>query len=91
MVRVITTGGTARVLLDGKVSDGDDMDEVVAGIRQCADEGVQELLINVPEFEPGWLEILEEALIDSPDLLRIWVAVGDSNPGASLTGPVATW
>jgi hypothetical protein len=41
---------------------------------------VQELLITVPEFEPGCLEILQEALADTPDLLRIWVAVGDPDP-----------
>jgi hypothetical protein len=80
MVRVITTGGTARVLLEGRVSDAEDVGDMVAGIQGCADAGVQELLITVPEFEPGWLEILEEALADTPDLLRIWVAVGDPDP-----------
>ncbi len=86
MVRVITTGGTARVVLEGKVSDARDMGAVVAGIQHCADAGVEELLISIPESEPGWLEILQHALIGTPDPLRIWVAVGDP----SLVGPEMT-
>jgi hypothetical protein len=37
-------------------------------------------MIAVPEAEQGWLEILEEALMDTPDPLRIWVAVGEPDP-----------
>ena len=80
MVRVITTGDTARVVLDRGRSLPRDVGEVVASVRQCADAGVAELVIAVPELEQmeqGFLEILEEALVDTPDPLRIWVAVGD--------------
>jgi hypothetical protein len=80
MVRVITNGGTARIVLERSVRGSDQMGEVVAGVRDCADAGVEELMIAVPEAERGWLEILEEALIDTPDPLRIWVAVGEPDP-----------
>lgn len=77
MVRVITTGGTARMVLARRGSASSEMSEVVAGVLGCVDAGVQELVITVPAVDEGWLEVLEEALVDSPDPLRIWVAVGD--------------
>ena len=77
MVRVISTGGTARVVLDRAAARSRDVDDVVAGVRHAADLGVEELVIAVPEFERGWLAILEDALAETPDPLRIWVAVGD--------------
>ena len=77
MVRVISTGGTARVVLDRAAARSRDVDDVVAGVLHCADLGVEELVIAVPEFERGWLEVLEEALVETPDPLRIWVAIGD--------------
>jgi hypothetical protein len=80
MVRVITNGGTARIVLERGVSGSEQMGEVVAGVRDCADAGVEELMISVPEAERGWLDILEEALIDTPDPLRIWVGVGEPDP-----------
>ena len=76
MVRVISTGGTARVVLDRAGSEPRDVGDVVAGVRHCADIGVQELVIAVPEVEQGWLEVLQQALVSTPDPLRIWVAVG---------------
>lgn len=80
MVRVITTGGTARIVLERRGSASSEMSEVVAGVLDCADAGVEELVIAVPAAEEGWLEVLEEALVDTPDPLRIWVAVGDDPP-----------
>ncbi len=79
-MRVITIGGTARVELDRKASGTQDVGAVVAGVQHCADEGVEELVITVPELEQGWLEILEKALLATPDTLRISVAVGDPGP-----------
>ena len=80
MVRVITTGGTARVVLEPGGVRSTDVGDVVEGVRQCADAGVEELVIAVPQFEGGFLHILEEALVDTPDPIRIWVAVGDPDP-----------
>ena len=80
MVRVITTGGTARVVLERAGSGSADVGDLVEGVRQCADAGVEELVIDVPEFQQGFIEVLEEALGDTPDPLRIWVAVGDPDP-----------
>jgi hypothetical protein len=77
MVRVITTGETARVVLDGTASGVEDVDALIAGIRRCADTGIEELLIAVPDLEHGWLEIIEGGLAAAPELLRIWLAVGD--------------
>ena len=82
MVRVISAGGTARVVLD-RVASRPDVDDVVAGVRHCAAIGVEELVIAIPEYERGWLEVLEEALVETPDPLRIWVAVGDTGPDGS--------
>ena len=84
MVRVITTGGTARVVLEGRTSGVEAVSDVVAGVQRCVASGVQELLIAVPETERSWLELLEEALIDTPGPLRIWVAVGDSDPDTAV-------
>ena len=84
MIRVIKRGGTARVLLEGKSSGEADLGSLVTGIQRCADAGVQELLITVPEAQDGWLEILEEALVDAPSPLRIWVAIGDPAPERPL-------
>jgi hypothetical protein len=53
------------------------MDISVTDGSVCAASGVQELLIAVPETERSWLELLEEPLIATPYLLRIWVADGD--------------
>jgi len=79
-VRVITNGDTARIVVEERVSGHDQVGEVVAGVRDCADAGVEELVIAVPELGRGWwLEDLELALIDTPDPLRIWVAVGDTD------------
>ncbi len=80
MVRVITTGDTARVVLERGGPGSEDVGDVVAGVQECADAGVEELVIDVPEFEQGFIEILEEALVDTPDPIRIWVAVGDPDP-----------
>jgi hypothetical protein len=79
MVRVITNGGTARIVLERTASGSDELGAVVAGVRDCADAGVEELVIAVPEAEHGWLQVLEEALLDTPDPLRIWVAVGEDD------------
>jgi hypothetical protein len=79
-VRVITNGDTARIVVEERVSGHDQVGEVVAGVRDCADAGVEELVIAVPELGRGWwLEDLELALIDTPEPLRIWVAVGDTD------------
>jgi hypothetical protein len=80
MIRVIKAGGTARVMLEGQAPGRADLGSLVAGLQRCADSGVQELLIAVPEAEDGWLEILEEALVDAPSPLRIWVSLGDPDP-----------
>jgi hypothetical protein len=77
MVRVITAGETARVVLDGSTSGAEDVTALVAGIRRCTANGIEELLITVPELEHGWLEVIEEGIAGSPDPLRIWLAVGD--------------
>lgn len=77
MVRVITAGGTARVVLDGPASGAEDVSALVAGIRRCAENGVEELLITVPDLQHGWLEVIEGGIAGSPDPLRIWLAVGD--------------
>jgi len=77
MVRVITAGGTARVVLGGPTSVPEDVTALVNGIRRCAEDGVEELLITVPDLKHGWLEVIEGAIADSPDPLRIWLAVGD--------------
>jgi hypothetical protein len=77
MVRVITAGETARVVLDGPTSSPEDVNDLVAGIRRCADDGVEELLITVLELDHGWLNVIEEGLAGAPDPLRIWLAVGD--------------
>jgi hypothetical protein len=79
MVRVITNGDTARIVLERTVSGSDQVGEVVAGVRDCADAGVEELLIAVPQIDERWLEVLEHALTDT-DPLRIWVAVGEPDP-----------
>jgi hypothetical protein len=82
MVRVITAGETARVVLAERSASGArDVGDVVAGVRHCADIGVEELVIALPELERGWLEDLEVALRETPDPLRIWVAVGDAERG----------
>lgn len=78
-MRVITSGGTARIVMEERVSRTEQLGEVMAGVLDCADAGVEELVIAVPEFGQGWLEDLEKALIDTPDPLRIWVAVGDTD------------
>lgn len=79
-MRVITNGDTARIVVEERVSGHDQVGEVVAGVRDCADAGVEELVIAVPELGRGWwLEDLELALIDTPEPLRIWVAVGDTD------------
>ena len=80
MVRVITNGGTARIVLERRASGSEQVGAVVAGVLDCADAGVEELVIAVPEVEHGWLEVLEEALLETPDPLRIWVAVGEPDP-----------
>ena len=80
MVRVITTGGTARVVLEGRTCGDETVSDVVAGVQRCAASGVEEFLIAVPETERSWIELLEQALIDTPDPLRIWVAIGDPIP-----------
>jgi hypothetical protein len=80
MIRVIRAGGTARVMLEGQASGDADLGSLVAGLQRCADSGVEELLIAVPEAKEGWLEILEEALVDAPSPLRIWVSMGDPDP-----------
>ena len=46
MVRVITAGGTARVVLEDQASDAEDVDALVAGVWRCAHAGVEELLIT---------------------------------------------
>jgi hypothetical protein len=81
MVRVITTGETARLVLQRSASGTRDVGDVVAGVRHCADLGVEELLIDLPQLEDEWLEILERALVAEPDAVRIWVAVGEQTPG----------
>lgn len=78
-MRVITNGDTARIVVEERVAGHEQVGEVVAGVRDCADAGVEELVIAVPELGQGWLEDLELALIDTPDPLRIWVAVGDTD------------
>jgi hypothetical protein len=77
MVRVITAGDTARVVLDGPTSGPEDVTALVDGIRRCAEDGVEELLITVPDLQHGWLDVVEGAIAGSPDPLRIWLAVGD--------------
>jgi hypothetical protein len=77
MVRVITAGETARVEFEGPASGAGDIDALVAGIQRCADDGVEELLITVPELAHGWLELVEDGIADAPDPIRIWLAVGD--------------
>jgi hypothetical protein len=77
MVRVITAGETARVVLGGPTSRREDVNALIAGIRHCAEDGVEELLITVPDLGLRWLEIIEGGIAGSPDPLRIWLAVGD--------------
>jgi hypothetical protein len=77
MVRVIKTGDTARVVLEDRAPETDDVDALVAGVWRCAHAGIEELLIAVPTQDPTWLEILQEALADTPDPLRIWVSLGE--------------
>jgi len=77
MVQVIKTGGTARVVLEDRASETEDVEALVAGVWRCAHAGVEELLITVPSPDPTWLEILQEALADTPDPLRIWVSLGE--------------
>jgi hypothetical protein len=79
MVRVITAGETARVVLERSASDTRDVGDVVAGVRRCADLGVEELLIDLPQLEEEWLQVLEQALVGEPDPMRIWVAMGEQN------------
>jgi hypothetical protein len=80
MVRVITAGETARVVLERSSSGARDVGDVVAGVLHCADIGVEELVISLPQLEREWLDDLELALGETPDPLRIWVAVGDPDP-----------
>lgn len=80
MVRVITTGDTARVVVERNGSGSGDVGDVVAVVRECADRGVEELVIAIPDLGGGWLQVLEEALADTPDPIRIWVSVGDPDP-----------
>ncbi len=81
MVRVITAGETARVVLRRSNSSSRDVGDVVAGVQHCRDLGVEELVISLPDLEREWLQILEEALDETPDLMRIWVSVGDPDLG----------
>ena len=83
MVRVITAGETARVVLDGPTCGTEDADALASGLRRCADEGVEELLISIPE-RGGWRELVEGGVADAPDPLRIWLAVGETDPEPSL-------
>lgn len=78
-------------MLEGQASGPADLGSLVAGIQRCADAGVEELLIAVPEADDGWLEILEEALIDAPSPLRIWVSMGDPDPYRSLISLQPGW
>lgn len=93
MVRVITAGETARVVLRRSNSSSRDVGDVVAGVQHCLDIGVEELVIALPDLEREWLLILEEALDDTPDLIRIWVSVGEPEverqPLSGLTGEPA--
>jgi len=81
MVRVTTTGDTGRVELEDRASDTQDVQALVAGVWRCAHAGVEELLITVPYSDPGWIEILQDALADTPDPLRIWVSLGETGTG----------
>jgi hypothetical protein len=88
MVRVITAGETARVVLAERSTSGArDVGDVVAGVRHCADVGVEELVIALPELEREWLEDLQVALEGTPDPLRIWVSVGGPQRDDAAVAP----
>jgi hypothetical protein len=80
MVRVITAGGTARLVLDGPSRGAEDADALASGLRRCAEDGVEELLISIPGGEGGWRELVEGGVAAAPDPLRIWLSVGESEP-----------
>jgi hypothetical protein len=80
MVQVITAGGTARLVLDGPSCEAEDADALASSLRRCAEDGVEELLISIPGREGGWRELVEGGIATAPDPLRIWLAVGETEP-----------
>ena len=58
-MRVITNGDTARIVVEERVSGHEQVGEVVAGVRDCADAGVEELVTAAMRPSARFNEIID--------------------------------